>query len=132
MSRCTHRTNPTACDGRAVPTKRTNHEDGARLDVVAESFWSNDRQRAYFDVRVFNPYAPTFRCSTMAVSYRRNELENKGAYRQRVREVKHGSFTPLVFSAAGGGMGPAAVIVYKKLAAMLAEKHDKAYSTTLN
>ncbi len=37
----------------------------------------------------------------------------------------------LVFSAAGG-MSPAAAIVYKKLASMLAEKHDKTYSTTLN
>ena len=58
-------------------------------------------------------------------------MEKKRAYEQRVREVEHGSFTPLVFSAAGG-MGPAADIVYKKLASMLAEKQDKTYSTTLN
>ncbi|XP_064387176.1 uncharacterized protein LOC135335578 [Halichondria panicea] len=111
--------------------RTTNREDGARLDVVAQSFWSNDRQSAFFDVRVFNPYAPTYRRSTMAQSYRRNEMEKKRAYEQRVREVEHGSFTPLVFSAAGG-MGPAADIVYKKLASMLAEKQDKTYSTTLN
>ncbi len=99
----------------------TNREDGARLDVVSQSFWSNDRQSAFFDVRVFNPFAPTYCRSTLAQSYKRNEMEKKRAYEQRVREIEHGSFTPLVFSAAGG-MGPAAVIVYKKLASMLAEK----------
>ncbi len=49
-------------------------------------------------------------------------------HKQRVREIEHGLFTPLVFSATGG-MGPAPAIVYKKLASMLAEKHDKTYST---
>ena len=31
-----------------------------------------------------------------------------------VREIEHGSFTPLVFSA-GGGMGSAAAVTYKRL-----------------
>ncbi len=35
--------------------KSANREDGARLDVVAENFWGRDKQRAFFDVRVFNP-----------------------------------------------------------------------------
>ena len=39
--------------------KTANREDGARLDVVAESFWAKDRQRAFFDFRVFNPYIRT-------------------------------------------------------------------------
>ena len=39
-------------------THRTaNREDGARLDIVAENFWGRDRQCAFFDVRVFNPFA---------------------------------------------------------------------------
>ena len=54
----------------------------------------------------------------------------KRAYEQRVREVEHGSFTPLVFSASGG-MGNAAKIFYKRLASMIAEKSGSPYSTTL-
>ena len=54
----------------------------------------------------------------------------KRAYEQRVREVEHGSFTPLVFSATGG-MGDAAKIFYKRLAGMIAEKSGSPYSTTL-
>ena len=37
--------------------KSANTEDGARLDIVAENFWGRDRQRAFFDVRIFNPFA---------------------------------------------------------------------------
>ena len=48
-----------------------------------------------------------------------------------MREIEHGSFTPLVLSASGG-MGPTASVFYKKLASMIATKHNKAYSKTLN
>ena len=104
-----------------------NREDGARLDIVAQSF----RQSAFFDVRVFNPFAPCYRSSTLAQCYRKNELEKKRAYEERVREIEHSSFSPLVFSAAGG-MGPIATVVYKRLASLLFEKQGRAYSSTLH
>ena len=31
--------------------RTANREDGARLDVAAESFWWSNRQRAFFDIR---------------------------------------------------------------------------------
>ena len=78
--------------------RSANVEDGARLDVRAESFWGPDRQSAFFDVRVFNLLAPTYQNLSLASSYRRNEQKRR-AYDQRVCEVEHGSFSPLVFSA---------------------------------
>ena len=57
--------------------------------------------------------------------------EKKREYDQRVREVEHGSFSPLVFSTSGG-MGPTANVVYKRIASMIAQKHDKTYSKTLH
>ena len=42
-----------------------------------------------------------------------------------------GSFTPLVFSATGG-MAPAATIMYKRLASLLAEKRHQTYSKTIS
>ena len=39
--------------------------------------------------------------------YRIHEREKKRSYEERIREVEHGSPTPLVFSATGG-MGDAA------------------------
>ena len=74
----------------------------ARLDTVAEDFWGRYRQNAFFDVRVFNPYSPSHHGTTLAQCYRRNEQEKKRAYEERVREIEHGSFSPLVFSTREG------------------------------
>ena len=45
--------------GEHLSLRTSNREDGARLDVAATNFWSHDRQRTFFDVRVFNPLAPS-------------------------------------------------------------------------
>ena len=97
---------------------------------MAESFWGRDRQRTFFDVQVFNPFAPTHRNTSLAQCYRRNELKKKRAYDERVIEIEHASFSPLVFSTSGG-MGTTAAVVYKRLASLIAEKH-KPYSRALH
>ena len=105
-------------------------EDGARLDIAANGFWGGRFEKAYFDVRIFNPHAPSNRQQCLAGTYRKHERIKIRAYEQRVREVEHGSFTPLVMSLSGG-CGNAASICYKRLASMLAEKWDQPYSSTL-
>ena len=107
-----------------------NREDGARLDIVAKNFWGHDRQNAYFDVRVFNSYARSHRVNTLAQCYKRNEQENKRSYEERIREVEHGSFSPLIFSTSGR-MGPIATVVYKRVATLISEKRDQPYSKIL-
>ena len=107
-----------------------NRQDSARLDVRAQGFWGEQRQDAFFDVRVFNPHAPSNRHSSLEACYRKHEKEKRRAYDQRIREIERGSFAPLVFSATGG-MGPAAQIVYKRMASMISEKSSQSYSTTM-
>ena len=107
-----------------------NRQDGARLDVSANGVWGGRFQKTYFDVRVFNPLAPSNRNQAPASVYRKHELEKKRAYQQRIQEVEHSSFTPLVLSATGG-MGNEATIFYKRLASLLSQKWDFPYSTTL-
>ncbi len=65
------------------------------LDVVANGFWGSPFERAFFDVRVFNPFAPSNRHSSLSASYRPHENLKKRHYEQRIREVEHSSFTPL-------------------------------------
>ena len=77
--------------------KTANREEGARLDVSAQSFWARDRQLAFFDIRVFNPFAQSHCNTQLAQCYRKNEQEKKRSYEERVREVEHGSSSPLVF-----------------------------------
>ena len=110
----------------SLQLRTANSEEGARLDVSAQGFWGERHQRAFFDVRVFNPYAPSNCKSTQTAAYRRHENEKRRSYQQRILEVEHGSFTLLVFSATGG-MGPAARVTYRRLASLLAEKRSLPY-----
>ena len=70
-------------------------EDGARLNVVAEGFWDH-QQKTYFDVKVFNPLGPTYSYTSLPQCYRWEELEKRQMYEERIREIEHGSFTPLI------------------------------------
>ena len=98
---------------------------------MAESFWGRDRQREYFDVRVFNPFAQSYLNTSLGQCYRRNELGKKREYEERIREIEHGSFSPLVFSTTGG-MGNTATVVYKRLASLHADKFEKPYSKIIH
>ena len=95
------------------------------VDIAADNFGGNDRQLAFFDIRVFNPHAPSYRNKSPMQCYQLNEQENKRAYEERVREIEHGSFAPLVFSISGG-VGPIATTVYKRMALLIhvAEKQN--------
>ena len=52
-------------------------EDNARLDVAADGFWGISGQRAFFDVWVFNPVAPSLSNLTLHACYTQNEQEKK-------------------------------------------------------
>ena len=86
---------------------------------------------AFFDIRVFNLYAPSNRKSTTKSVYRRHERVKRHCYEARILEVEHGSFISLVFSAVGR-MGTAATVTYRRLASLLAEEHGQLYSKTMN
>ena len=64
---------------------------------------------------MFNPFAQSYRDTSLPQCYRRNEMEKRRAYDERIREIEHGSFSPLVFSTSGG-MAPTANVVYKRIA----------------
>ena len=112
--------------------KRAYHKnlDYAHVDIVAENFWRRNRQKSYLNVRVFNPFAKSYVKESLTQCYCRLEMDKKRAYEARVREVELGCFTPLVFCTSGG-LGPAAKTFYKRLASLIAEKHDQPYSLTL-
>ena len=87
-------------------------------------------QRAFFDVRVFHPNAPSYRSTQLPSAYRLHELQKQRSYYQRVREVEHGSFTPLVFTTSGG-IGKCASVTYKRLASLLSTKQEQSYGSTI-
>ena len=115
--------------GESFNHKSANSDDNARVDIAATNFWSS-RQRSFFDVRVFNPNASSYIKSTLKTCHRRHEMEKRRHYDERIRNVDHGSFTPLVFTTSGG-IGPTANIFYKRLASLLSDKRQKSYAEIL-
>ena len=57
---------------------------------------------------------------------RRADNEKKRAYNQRVIEIEHGTFTPLVFGT-NGAMRRECQLFHKKLAKKLSQKQNKKY-----
>lgn len=74
--------------------------------------------------RVFNPFAQTYQNLSLETRYRSNEQVQRRAYNQRVREIEHGCFTPLVFTTLSE-MESLAKVMYKNLASMIALRHKK-------
>ena len=105
--------------------------NGARLDIAANGFWGGGFERTFLDVRVFNPHAPSNRNTTIERCYRKHEMEKKRAYAQRIREVEHSSFIPLVLSASGG-FARESTNFYKRLASRLADKWHQPYNLTMS
>ena len=64
-------------------------KDGARLHgcIVAEGFWDH-RQKAYFDVKVFNPLAPTYSSTSLPSVIDGRSLRRR-MYEERIREIEH-------------------------------------------
>ena len=86
-------------------------EDGARLDVAMYGFWGGRFEKAFIDVRVFNPSAQSNRHGPLSSVYRKHEQEKRRQYKQQVHEIEYSSFTPLVLSTTGE-MGRAATTFY--------------------
>ena len=74
-----------------------NSQDGARLDLSANGVWGGRYEKTFFDVRIFNPIAPSNRGLTPAAAYRKHECEKKRAYEQRfMRWNTHHSLACLI------------------------------------
>ena len=83
-----------------VLSSSANSSDEARLDFSARGFWQKG-QKAFFDVRVFNPFAKSHLNQKRNTAFKSNENEKKRMYNQRIIEIEHGSFSPLVFTPYG-------------------------------
>ena len=112
--------------GKQLNYATANTEEGARLDIAACGFWGSHFQRSLFDIRIFNPHAKSNRQCQLSACYKKHEQIKKRAYEQRIREVEHASFTPVVI-AAMGGMANEAKHFYKRLASLLVARWNHSY-----
>ncbi len=113
--------------GEVLRGASANTQAGARLDIAANGVWGGTFERTYFE---FNPHPPSNRHADPQTIYRKHEQIKKRAYEQRIREIEHATFSPIVLSATGG-LAREATIFYKRLASMLSSKWDQTYNSTL-
>ena len=113
-----------------VLTNSANSSDEARLDVSARGFWQRG-QRAFFDVRVFNPFAKSHLNQKLDMVFSWNENVKKRHYNQQIIDIKLGSFCPLVFSPYGGN-GREAERFFNELAQKLSEKKQMDYNIVIH
>jgi len=98
--------------------------------VRARGFWV-PCQKAFFDVRVFNPLAGRYGNISIDKAFETNEKEKKKSYNERVLKIEHGSFTPLVFCL-NGGKGRECRKFYQRLCLMISDKRSLNYNTVMN
>ena len=94
----------------------------ARSDFCASGFWTRG-QMAHFDVRVFHADAPSYADKPIADLFRSQERQKKLKYEERIINVEHASFCPLIFSTTGAA-GPSCTRFISRLASLLADHNS--------
>ena len=110
--------------GESLEERTANHSAEARLDISARGFWTSG-QKAFFDVRVFNPTAARYGKMESTKMYA------KQFYNERIQNIEQRSFTPFVFSAMGG-RGRECSAFYKRLSELLADKRKQPLTDVSN
>ena len=115
--------------GESFNLRSANTSQGARLDIRARNFWRQG-QDEFFDIRVTQVNALSHKDLSTESIFRKQENEKKRQYNQRIKDVEHGTFTPLVLGT-NGGMGKEGQMFLKQLADKLANKQSEDYSTVI-
>ena len=116
-------------DNERFNLRSANTSPEARLDIKAGGFWSRG-VTAFFDVRVTHVNSTSNQNKPTSTFFREHENEKKRQYLERVLEVEHGNFIPLVFGT-NGGMGVESSLFLRTLAEQLAIKNGESYATVI-
>ena len=103
--------------------RSTTTSPEARSDIRATGFWTRIED-TFFDIRIINQNATSNRNKTFV------EAADQSMIEERIINVDHGSFCPLVFSTSGAA-GRLATRFLKHLAGKIAEKDNKEYASVM-
>ena len=116
-------------NGEVFRSETTTSAPEARADVRATGFWTK-REDAFFDIRIFHANAPSYRSLSPTQAFEFHERHKQLEYEERIVNVDHGSFCPLVFSTSGA-VGPLCGTFLKRLAGLVADQSSIAYSEAM-
>ena len=116
-------------NGEVFKAKTTTTSPAARADIRMTGFWTR-QEDAFFDIRVCHVNAPSYLSMTPKETLEHHERLKRLEYEERVINVDHGSFCPLVFSTTGA-TGQLCDRFLKRLGGMIAEHDQNDYSTVM-
>ena len=110
-------------DVRKEPKLSTTSEsnDELQADISVRSFWQK-LQKAFVDVRIFYPFAPSYRNQSVAITMKTMENHKNRKYNQRILDVENDSFTSLPFTN-NGGMSTGTKHFYRRPSQLLCKKY---------
>ncbi len=117
-------------DGEQLSLRSALVGDQARPDIRARGFYRAG-QHAFFDVKVINPNSNSYLDVSTKKAYDRAEKHKIRCYSERIINVEHGSFVPLIFSTTGG-MGVQARTFTKLLCNKISYKNRQNYNDVIN
>ena len=94
---------PRPLSGEELQGRTSNNSNKARKDIRTQGFWERGQQ-ALLVLRVFDGNACRYCNKTLQQYHVMNEQKKKRAYKERILQIDHGTFTTLVFSI-NGSMG---------------------------
>ena len=91
------------------------------------------KKNAFFDVRITNnPDSASQASTSIDQTLKRHESQKRNAYNERIMNVEHGTFTPLVFAVNGCAAGPEISVFMRHLAVKIATKTNVQYSRVVS
>ena len=111
-----------------VTVSSSNVQDGAILDIVMNGFWG-EGQGVHLLMFIFLIHL-LHAASFLSACYNKHECMKNRAYGQRIREIEHASFTPVVMLATNR-LAHEATYFYKRLASLLSHKWGDEYSVVI-
>ena len=107
-----------------------NVSEKARLDVSGVGVWG-EHERTFLDIKIFHPNCQSYSNMDIEKAYVHHQNIKKHKYKERVLNVEHGSFTPVIFTTTGG-VGPEANRHHKRIAQLMAIKKKGEYSQIIS
>ena len=103
--------------------------DEARPDIRARGVW-RPGQNAYFDIRITNTNSASHVHQPPEKILIKYERHKKRDYNNRIMNIEHGTFTPLVFSVSGSA-GPECSTFHRHIAEKIAAKSGERFDKIL-
>ena len=102
-----------------------------KINIKSISISTSISKSIFFDIRLTNVNANSQKHLSINAILKKHEQDKKRSYNNRIMNVEHGNFTPLVFSLTGGE-GPETSMFHKHISQQIAIKTEEKYEKVMS